>query len=277
MPRSTFASSIVLAVGFLTVWLGMACQNVCHAEDVYLAFWNVENLFDTEDNPNEEGDEDFTPTGVKKWTEERLTRKISNLSRVIRAMNDDRGPDILGLAEVENQKMAELLAAQMTVKPHRYKVVHRDSPSRRGIDCAIVYDEAKFTLKSSQFFTIDGTEQPTRMIVEAELADAQGGKLFVFANHWPSRAHPESDRILAAKVLRKRVDEILKADANADFVAFGDFNDFADDPALVETLLTVEKPADAKEGKLLNATWPLFRRGEGSYVYQNKWETIDLL
>ncbi len=245
------------------------------AEDFGIAFWNVENLFDTEDDPDVEGDEEYLPTGAKQWTQVKLDRKLKNLTRLITKMNDQKGPDILGLSEIENRKVVELLVAKLAPLGRKYKIVHRDSPSARGIDCAIIFDEAKFTLIDEKFHPVAGAEQPTRDVVEAELKTPDGATLYFFANHWPSRSHPESDRELAAKVVRSRVDQILKESPAADIVIAGDFNDYPDEPAMKTVIRTVEKPSETVDGALLNTMWPLLRAGKGTYVYNDKWEIID--
>jgi predicted extracellular nuclease len=245
------------------------------AEDFHIAFWNVENLFDTVDDPAVELDEEYTPTAEKKWTEERLQQKLTNLARIISAMHEKRGPDILGLAEVENREVVEMLVEKLKPLQRRYKVVHQNSPSLRGIDCALIYDADKFDLQEAKFHSVK-TMHPTRDILEAELKTKNAEKLSVFVNHWPSRRNPESERIAAAGVLRKRLDEIFAQDGHADVIIVGDFNDYPTDVSLTQHLQSVENPADARDGKLLNTMWPMHRKGgTGSYVFNDKWEIID--
>jgi endonuclease/exonuclease/phosphatase family metal-dependent hydrolase len=260
----------MFAVAACSVW-----GQPCVGEELFLAFWNVENLFDTADDPQVELDEEFTPAGPKQWTDERLRIKIDNLSRVIRGMNDQRGPDILGVAEIENRDVLRRLARWITVQPRRYKIVHQDSPSLRGIDCGLLYDDRKLTLSSTRFHEVPIPESPTRDIVEAELTDRGGRTLFVFVNHWPSRQHTEEARIRAAQILRQRIAAILDRDPQADIVAFGDFNDGPDGRAMRETLGAAELSDETKQSPLFNLFWPLYRRGEGTYVYADKWEILD--
>jgi len=215
------------------------------------------------------------PDGPKQWTEERLRTKIDNLARVIRGMNDQRGPDILGVAEIENRQVLRRLARWITVQPRHYKIVHQDSPSRRGIDCGLLYDDRKLTLESARFHAVPDSESPTRDILEAELIDRGGRRLFVFVNHWPSRQHSDEARIRAARVLRSRVDQVLETDPNADIVALGDFNDSPESPSVRETLRAAEHLDDAVPGTMVNLFWPVHRRGEGTYVFADKWETLD--
>mgnify|MGYP003498886285 CR=1 FL=1 len=75
-------------------------------DTLVVAFWNLENLFDTVDDETK-NDEEFLPTGSKEWSVERLDKKYFNLSRVIRLMGDDKGPDILGVCEIEHQHLLD--------------------------------------------------------------------------------------------------------------------------------------------------------------------------
>jgi predicted extracellular nuclease len=242
-----------------------------------VAWWNVENLFDTADDPAVAGDEEFTPGGPKKWDEARLNRKLANLAGVIRKMNDKRGPDVLGVCEVENRSVVERLVTDLAVPGRRYHVVHQDSPSERGIDTAIVYDADRLELKAARFHPVPGIK--TRDVAEAEfaVAGADGRRLWVFANHWPSQAHPEDERNRAADVLRARLDAILAADAAADVVILGDLNDHPGDEAVTRHLKTTDDPAKATGGVLYDTVWPIQRAGRGTYVFRNKWEVIDHL
>ena len=243
------------------------------AEETFVAFWNVENLFDTVDDPNVEGDEEFTPTGPNKWTEERLAIKLANLTKVISKMNGGKGPDVLGLAEIENRKVIELLIAKLQPLGRDYKIVHKDSPSGRGIDCGLIYDAKVFTEVSSKFHHVEA--ETTRDIVEAELKRGDAS-LFVFVNHWPARSHPESFRVTAGKTLRTRIDQILAADPETDILAIGDFNDHPTDEGIKTTLGTVAAASEAVGGKLLNTSFSTTPDAtNGTYVYKNKWEIID--
>src|SRR4051812_49089761 len=123
---------------------------------LHVAWWNVENLFDTADDPAVTGDEEFTPDGPKKWDEARLKRKLANLAGVIKKMNGGKGPDVFGVCEVENKSVVERLVTDLADLGRRYRVVHKDSPSERGIDTAIVYDADRLELKDAKFHAVIG-------------------------------------------------------------------------------------------------------------------------
>lgn len=262
----------------LSTALILICQVVIFAaaasaqDDMTVAFWNVENLFDTVDDPKVDRDEEFTPSQPKKWSKERLRIKLRNLARVVSGMQEGRGPDILGLSEVENRDVVELLVRELQPLGRKYAIVHRDSPSFRGIDCALIYDAKTFRLEESRFHRIDG--ETTRDIVEAKLSH-QGHSLTVFVNHWPSRRSPAPARIRVAARLRRRVDELLAKSPSADFVIVGDLNDTPADESVGSTLRTWGDPDRLRPGVLFNSMWDHHRSGKGTYVYQNNWNTLD--
>lgn len=264
--KSIFPAAVAFC---LLSWTGPTSE----AAELYVAFWNVENLFDTEDDPDVAGDEEFTPGGEKHWTAQRFGTKLHNLARVIRDMNGAKGPDILGLAEVENRRVVEALAARLAPLGRDCQIVHRDSPSRRGIDCAILYDGGRVELKASDFLVVHADN--TRDIVEAAF-QAGGQRLFVFVNHWPSRYHPASARIEAARTLRRRLDELFRADNDADILILGDLNDTPTDDSVQKYLKAGDNRRALRPGALLDTMYPIHLQGDrGTYVYKNQWEVLD--
>lgn len=243
------------------------------AAELGLAFWNVENLFDTIDDPKTEGDEEFTPSEPKAWTGTRLELKLTNLARVIGDMNSGRGPDVLGLCEIENRVVLELLVKHLNKTGREYAIVHKDSPSYRGIDCALLYDPKAVKFDRSRIHTVK--KFATRDILEARFTC--GGKpFFVFVNHWPSRYNPDANRIEAANVLRKRVDQLLKSNTSVDFAILGDLNDTPANVSVSKTLRTWGNPDELRPGVLFNSMWKFHQEGDaGTYVYKNKWDVLD--
>jgi predicted extracellular nuclease len=262
----------------LTSWLYVAAlllsQSVgtSFAAEFHIAFWNVENLFDLDDDPDVEFDEEFTPQSAKQWTAERLERKLSNLASVIRKLNEGRGPDVIGLCEVENRKVVQMLVEKLAPLGRTYQIIHQDSPSDRGIDCALIYDAAIFTLSESKFHFVDA--EKTRDIVEAKLQH-DSVDFFVFVNHWPSRNNDEWQRVKAATVLRDRLDEILAANPQADFVLIGDFNDEPQNISLQEHLRAATSTDNLPAGSLYDTTAPIRAEEKGTFVWDNKWQLID--
>ena len=108
------------------------------ADEFFIGSWNLENLFDTKDDPSVKGDEEYTPESAKRWTKERLDIKLTNLGKVISKMNDDKGPDVLGICEVENRDVVEMLVENLKPRGRKYEIGHKDSPRERGNDGGII-------------------------------------------------------------------------------------------------------------------------------------------
>ncbi len=244
-----------------------------------IAWWNVENLFDTTNDPTQ--DDDFTPSGKYKWTEERLDYKFKQLSVVIRDLAQSRNytlPDIMGFCEVEHQHLLDTLF-QKYLNATSHKVIYYESPDPRGIDVGIVYNSEKFQLLESKPHRVNLDEGSTRDILEAKFSS--GRKiLYVFANHWSSRRGGEEAseprRIVAAQTLRTRLDEILAQDSTADVIMLGDLNDEPSNHSVSKTLRAIgdlNQALASSDGTLYNfmATY----QGIGTYYYQNHWERID--
>src|SRR3954468_20990683 len=266
MNRLLRAAFILLALCFIPK------TDSAQADEFFIGSWNLENLFDTKDDPSVKGDEEYTPESAKHWTKERLDIKLTNLGKVISKMNDDKGPDVLGVCEVENRDVVEMLVEKLKPLGRKYEIVHKDSPSERGIDCAIIYDSAVFTLIEPQFHHVDA--ENTRDIVEAKLK-RNGNDLYVFMDHWPSRFHAESYRNKAADVLRKRVDALLSADPKTDIIMVGDFNDEPDDAAIKDHLRAAKTDDHLPPDSLLDTTAPIKAEGKGTIVYKKDWELLD--
>jgi predicted extracellular nuclease len=244
-----------------------------HAEEFFVGAYNVENLFDLEDDPTVEGDEEYIPSAPKQWDPQKLDRKLANLARAISAMGNGRGPAILGLEEVENIEVVRQLVKALSHLGRDYQIVHQDSPSERGIDCALIYDAKLFELTGKQFHRVP-LERPSRDIVEAQLKH-RGHDLYFFVNHWPSRYNDEQQRMEAARVLRARVESIIAEDKDADIIMAGDFNDTPPDRSLKFSLRSGTKEECLKQGFLFDTMWPIHAAGEGTNVYNDQWQALD--
>lgn len=245
------------------------------ANDITIAFYNVENLFDTIDAPDVK-DEEWLPDSVKKWNTEKYTKKLDDLSKVLASLADSSLPDIIGLCEVENRKVVEDLVGNENLRSGAYKIVHEDSPDERGIDVALVYSESGFKYLSHEKLMVvfnDTIDDKTRDILYVK-GIASGDTLHLFVNHWPSRSggevQSEPKRIAAATVLRNKADEILAKNAKAKVLIMGDFNDFPDNNSVANTL-----GANAQGSHLHNLSYPLFAQGKGTYNYKGNWNMLD--
>lgn len=265
MLRTRLAGCWVLVFALLPT-------GVLRGEEFFVASWNLENLFDTEDDPQVKGDEEYLPDAAKQWNQERLGIKLKNLSIIVRKMNNGKGPDVLGVCEIENRKAVELLVERLKPLGRKYQIVHQDSPSARGIDCAIIFDAGVFSLGEAKFHHV--AADYTRDIVEVRLSRS-GSNLYVFMNHWPSRGHDPPFRNKAGDVARKRIDEILAAEPQADILLLGDFNDESTDESIREHLRTATTSENLPAGTMFDTTATIKEEGRGTFVYKNKWDMLD--
>jgi endonuclease/exonuclease/phosphatase family metal-dependent hydrolase len=253
----------------------------------YLAWWNVENLFDEQGSPRR-SDKLTRALGasIQGWTSTLLDRKIDQLSSVIAWMNAGTGPDLLGVCEVENEfVMTRLVEAINTRLPDRsYRVVHADTVDRRGIDVAFVYDQGLFTAPADQRFQhVVMRRTATREIFQVNFQTSRGRTWAVFGNHWPSRSGGQLEsaayRAIAGETLayfHQRVGEVHGEDTPV--LAMGDFNDEPQDLSLVQHALSTRQRAkvlSASSPRLWNLMWPILGAGQGSFYFNNFANVLD--
>jgi len=250
------------------------------SDTLYIASWNLENLFDTIDDPGKK-DEEFLPEGKKEWTQKRIDKKLEHLAKVITAMNDDKGPSILGVTEVEHRYLLDTLLARY-FKDKNYKIAYAESPDKRGIDNGLIYDSDLFSLNFIETLRVNlDSGYPTRYVFLVNLTYKNGTEVNVFVNHWPSRAGGEErskpNRAKAAEVLKEKVNQLLNDNPTTTIIALGDFNDEPNNRSIKEIL-------DAEFFKcnqrvypktLYNLSSKLFEEGEGTYLYRGNWNMLD--
>ncbi|MFA7420641.1 MAG: hypothetical protein WCZ90_13230 [Melioribacteraceae bacterium] len=249
-------------------------------ETLYIAQFNIENLFDAVDDPNID-DAEFLPESDKFWTDGKINAKLTNLAKVINYMNNGVGPDVLAVEEVENFNMMKRLC--YSLKDRDYIPVHRDSKDARGIDVGLIYDRKIFEIEDIS--TIDvklPNGYPTRDILHAVLKHKNSGEIVhFFVNHWPSRRGGKEksviNRISAAKTLRAALDLLFESKPNANVIILGDFNDAPLDESLTRTLKAADFNCGEKQNKetLLNLAYKKASQKEGSYLFARNWDMID--
>ena len=277
---------VLLNISTLILYLIFTHTYAHSADTLYIASWNLQNLFDTIDDPKK-NDEDFIPNGKMIWTEDRLDKKLYNLARVIRSMNHGSGPDLLGVCEVEHQALLDTMI-QKFLPDLNYKTAYIESLDERGIDNGLIFKANEFKVLNVQIDTVHlSSGWPTRFIFGVNLLMENNDKITVFVNHWPSRSggqlRSEPNRIEAAKILRGDVDRIFNVDPDAKIFIMGDFNDEPINASILETLNAYPLKCDSirsnyeldSGGELFNLSYEVFESGLGSYMYQNKWNLLD--
>ncbi len=250
---------------------------------VCIGFYNVENLFDTINDPNIR-DDDFTPSGVNRWTGVRYWEKIDNLSKVIAVMGQDLNPDgavVLGVAEVENRAVLEDLARHERIRDRNYQVVHYPGPDARGVDVAFMYQPRYFRYISSKAYPTEIEGRPDfrtrdQLLLTGELL---GERMHFIVAHWPSRRGGERRsrplRIALADIARHIIDSIQDAEPGAKVIMMGDLNDNPTDVSVRRHLRAIGTREGLKPDELFNPYETLFKRGIGSNAWRDTWSLFD--
>lgn len=252
-----------------------------------IAFYNVENLFDTINDPITY-DDDRTPEGKDHWTETIYQDKVSNIARVIADIGADftkNSPAIIGLAEIENRKTVEALANDPQLLPKDYGIVHYDSPDRRGIDVALLYQKRLFKPLSTSkhellIYEIDNPSKRkfTRdQLLVSGLLD--GDMIHIIVNHWPSRSGGEAKsrkkRMDAASLTKKITDSLQSNDPYAKIIIMGDLNDDPTNASVKKVLQTQHKIKKLRDKELYNPMESMFKKGIGTLAYRDGWNLFD--
>ncbi len=272
--KSNFAAVKKLLIIFsfllLDFTLSFARQTSAPSQAI-VGFYNLENLFDTVDDPKTI-DEEFLPNGANNWTDERYAIKLANMSNVIAQFY----PDILGVSEIENRKVLEDLVAHPNIASKRYQIIHFDMTDARGVDVAMLYRASVFKPFSIKKLVIKNPEDAdfkTRDILWVK-GLCLGDTLHVAVNHWPSRRGGKEDmRLMAAQVLRKAVDSVLAINPKANIVMLGDFNDDPNNRSIKKILIANDDAQ--KKNTLINAGEPTFKKGYGSLSFNGIWNLFD--
>ena len=250
-----------------------------------VAFYNVENLFDIE-NDSLIFDDDRTPDGKDNWTQYRYQQKLLHISKVLSDIGTDvtvTSPDIIGICEVENRQVINDLLNQPLLQNKNYSVIHFDSPDERGIDVALLYKENAFlptSFTSHRLLIFNNEEQRnyTRdQLVVGGLLDNE--QMYFMVNHWPSRSggavRSKPNRVAAAKLNRRIIDSLQYLNPLSKIISMGDLNDDPIDDSLKKVLKTKGKKKKLQAGDLYNPMEKMHKKGIGSLAYRDKWNLFD--
>ncbi|MFI5219649.1 MAG: endonuclease/exonuclease/phosphatase family protein [Bacteroidia bacterium] len=249
-----------------------------------IGFYNLENLFDTIDGPN--NDAEFLPDGANLYTGKVYLDKLSKLADVISLIGTDASPDglsIMGCAEVENKSVLTDLTHQPKLAARHYEIVHYDSPDERGIDVGLLYNPKYFKPIFSEPLFIDiknedGSPRYTRDILYVT-GMYDGEQIHILVGHWPSRRGGEEAsapyREKAARVCKHKIDSITKLNADAKILVMGDLNDDPVSPSVAIVLKAKGEKEKVKKGSLYNPWMDYYMKGIGTLAYNDAWNLFD--
>lgn len=229
-----------------------------------VVFYNVENLFDTLDTPNQ-ADEEYLPTAEKNWNSEKYWEKIAHINKV---MNEFDNIALMGVCEIENKAVLDDVVKGQKQK---LKIAHFESADERGIDVGLMYNKKIFCLKKKGILrftlTVKGEPKATRDILYVELKHKKE-RIHVVVNHWPSRyggaEESEPSRLLASETAKKYIDSVLTIDPQAKIIFMGDLNDYPSNKSvenIMEKLTPMITQTSGSKG--------------GSHSYKNEWNILD--
>ena len=239
--------------------------------------YNVENCFDTADNPDV-ADEEFLPSGERYWTEGRYYRKLQHIAQVIQSAGGWNTPALVGLCEVENDSVMHHLLTRTSLRQLDYRYCITHGQDRRGINVALLYQRDQFRWLGAEEIeiTLPQKERPTRNILHVWGEIQTSDTVDVFVCHMPSRSGGEiasrPKRLLAANRLRACVDSVLSIRTTPQCLIMGDFNDMPEDESLSVQLRAQAFPMDEFVSDQL---YNLFYFGKGSYKYKGEWNQLD--
>ncbi len=280
----------------LALVLFCTCAYAQKGEKNYvIGFYNLENLFDTYDDPAK-NDEEFLPEGKNKWTEAKYQKKLQNMAKVIRSMKEENGAwhALLGVSEIENRLVLEDLVMEPQIAEANYQIVHYDGPDRRGVDVALLYkpevfkfiesESIPFTFEGSSIDWIQSQEERdyfrTRDILMVH-GTIDGEHFAIYVAHLPSRAGGKK----GGNQLRDRGGEIMYEHAmkmqerfpGIKIVCMGDMNDNPTDTSMAEYLHGKEHKGDVTDKDFFSPFTSMLKAGFGSLAYQGVWSIYDLL
>ena len=248
-----------------------------------VAFYNLENLFDTINDVNK--NDEASPIMEIRFNRGKIYReKVSNMAEVVSQIGFDvtkRPPSIVGICEVENRMVVEDLISDEKLREYNYGIVHYESPDDRGIDVGLIYNKDVFKVKNSNshdvFITDNNSSKRRNTRDQLVVSGHLDGELMHFiVNHWPSRGADETKRIAAAEVNNFIIDSLRNKYESPKIITMGDFNDDPFDKSIKKILGAKKNISDVKINDMYNPFETiLVDEGVGSNAYRDKWQLFD--
>jgi len=280
----------VLLITSWILWLAMPVAVSQEKADAFnpeaeralrILFYNLENAYDTIDDPFA-GDDEFTAHGVRAWTPYRYRQKLEHLYKAIQSAGGWKPPEIIGVCETENRRVLEDLTKSTPLSRYPYRIIHQDSPDPRGIDVALLYHDQHFKPLYHRFIPVRfaGSKASTRDILYVKGVALACDTLHMFVNHWPSKWQGEIQtqpkRKRAARTLRRLIDSLQAIDSHPRIIITGDFNDSPDAVCLREYLGARPMPAKPYTPRTLyNLSFPWKSQPTGTHKYRASWGILD--
>ena len=282
--------STILAILFAASLLCSAQKS--GTRNYIIGFYNLENLFDTYDDPAH-NDEEFLPDGKNQWTEAKYQKKVANMAKVIRAMADDNGRyhTVLGISEIENRLVIEDLVSDPQIADANYQIVHYDGPDRRGVDVAMLYKPEQFKYLDSESIPFDFKDSQIKFSLnEQEQADFRtrdilyvhgliaGEDFGIYVTHTPSRVGGKGGdlRSRCCEIIYNHSKQMEKKHPGIKIVVMGDMNDNPTDDSQAVWLRGRETIEEMTPEDFFDPYLSMLKDGYGSLAYQGEWNIYDI-
>jgi len=271
----------LLLFPFLLISLNTQSQ-----EKFRVMFYNVENLYDTKDNPDT-NDDDLTPEGNLRWSDYRYWKKLHDISKVIISVGEGYPPALVGLCEIENDSVLFDLTRRAALQRHKYEYIITNSKDHRGSNTALLYQRDQIRIVSKKTYTphfVNAPGRTTRDILHVTGKIVNGDILDLFICHFPSRSEgirkTQVYRIECARLLKQKTDSVIRLRKNAHILIMGDFNDYPTDSSMKDILAARSLMDSINAKSLYNMFYHKSiekNKVVGTYKYRGKWNYVDQL
>ncbi len=250
-----------------------------------IAFYNLENLLDTIDDPNTK--DEYSPMLQMEYGKSKAyLQKIDNMARVLSEIGKDRtgkSASIIAVAEIENSNVLDDILNTTYFKNEHYNYVHQDSPDWRGIDVALLYKETVFSVSNYELHELKAwNKDGYRVKTRSQLAVSgflDGELIHIIVNHWPSQRNGKSKtaylREKSAELTKKIMSKIYQKEENPKIIILGDFNENPTENSIKEGLTTSSDKKLLLKKDLYNPFEAMFKKGLGTLGFRDNVNLFD--
>lgn len=273
-------------ISLLLVW-GAWSSALCQKEFTVacIAFYNLENLFDTLDSPDTD-DLEFTPHGPNLYNSKVYWDKQQHLAKVLSEIGTEYTPDgpaLLGVSEIENISVLEDLVKQPAIAQRGYRIIHQDSKDGRGVDVALLYQPRYFTPSNVFYYPLPTSEPGDSLKYSRDIlfasGELNGEPIIVSVNHWPSRRGGEQNtahlRNAAAAYNRYYLDSMATHHQITKSIVMGDLNDDPVNESVRKYLRAKKSTEDLGSNDMFNPFEAFYKKGLGTTAYKDAWSLFD--
>ncbi|MDE6136035.1 MAG: endonuclease/exonuclease/phosphatase family protein [Muribaculaceae bacterium] len=272
---------LILVAAVALAWTAQAQEKRTAVQVAGIAFYNLENLFDTIPNNPEGRDAEYTPDGKNQWDGRKYRNKINNMAYAISQLTTKYtpyGPAIIGVSEIENRSVLEDLVANEAIAKWNLQIVHHDSPDARGVDVGLLYNPRYFKVENATHHRLHAVPFRTRDQT-CVVGSLMGQRIAVIVNHWPSRLGGQEqsspNREAAAALSKQIADSLWTVDPNIGVIIMGDLNDDPQDTSCAKVLGAKRDIKDATAHGFYNPFWKILDQGIGTLAYKSSWNLFD--